>query len=125
MYTPLPPEPSPLTDDKTKNDRGKRAASARSNPVADNRFNRTLYVFRDSSHNVGKGDLKWHTRVKQQISDFQIPAQVWHWQDGSSIAKSLQEPPTKFVTSYLEIGYISCVFPSRNLCPISMLLGAL
>ncbi|KAK0080844.1 hypothetical protein PV325_013232 [Microctonus aethiopoides] len=79
----------------------------------------------DSSHNVGKGDLKWHTRVKQQISDFQIPAQVWHWQDGSSIAKSLQEPPTKFVTSYLEIGYISCVFPSRNLCPISMLLGAL
>ncbi|KAK0076739.1 hypothetical protein PV325_004939 [Microctonus aethiopoides] len=34
------------------------------------------------------------------MSDFKIPARVWHWQDGSNDAKSLQRPPTKFVTSY-------------------------
>ncbi|KAK0177277.1 hypothetical protein PV328_001346 [Microctonus aethiopoides] len=51
---------------------------------------------------IGESGLKWHTRVKRHISDFKIPAQVWHWQNDSNDAKSLQGPPTKSVTSYLQ-----------------------
>ncbi|KAK0090579.1 hypothetical protein PV326_004087 [Microctonus aethiopoides] len=46
---------------------------------------------------VVKSGLKRHTRVKRHISDLKIPVQ-----DGSSDTKSLQGPPTKFVTSYLQ-----------------------
>ncbi|KAK0079651.1 hypothetical protein PV326_008615 [Microctonus aethiopoides] len=57
----------------------------------------------EMKHNEKReGGLKWHTTMKQHISDFKISVQVWHWQDGSNDAKSLQGPPTKFVTSYLE-----------------------
>ncbi|KAK0078199.1 hypothetical protein PV325_002841 [Microctonus aethiopoides] len=50
----------------------------------------------------GRTPLKWHTRVKRHISDFKIPAQVWHWQDGSNDPKSLQGPYMKLETSYLQ-----------------------
>ncbi|KAK0071652.1 hypothetical protein PV325_012547 [Microctonus aethiopoides] len=41
-------------------------------------------------------------KVKRHIRDLKIPAQVWHWQDGSNDVKLLEELLTKFVTSYLQ-----------------------
>ncbi|KAK0083951.1 hypothetical protein PV326_006464 [Microctonus aethiopoides] len=58
--------------------------------------------YHTSSLTFWESGLKWHSRARRYISDFKIPVQVWHWQDGSNDAKSLQGPPTKFVTSYLQ-----------------------
>ncbi|KAK0086578.1 hypothetical protein PV326_005492 [Microctonus aethiopoides] len=68
-------------------------------------MNLVLYatrVFDIRAHLRQKSGLKWHTRVKRQISDFKIAAQVWHWQYYSKDAKSFQGSPTKFVASYLQ-----------------------
>ncbi|KAK0074799.1 hypothetical protein PV325_007775 [Microctonus aethiopoides] len=85
-----------------------------------------------ANHYVLNPKLKttfWPKLIKWHLIDFKIPAQLWHWQDGSNDAKSLREPPTKFVTSYLLP--VVCkpalldIAPSRNLFPTSMLIEAL
>ncbi|KAK0165497.1 hypothetical protein PV328_004004 [Microctonus aethiopoides] len=45
-----------------------------------------------------KKDKFW---FHHKIADWRGLSNLWHWQDGSNDAKSLREPPTKFVTSYL------------------------
>lgn len=56
--------------------------------------------------NLGESGLKWHNRLKRHSSDFKILAQVWHSQNGSNDAISVQGLLRKFVTAYLQPVYV-------------------